>query len=99
MNNLIFRDKKKRILYKTYELERIALKSLCNDLRISKEVRYTLATILNAFPRNSSKIRIKNRCILTGRSHSILRLCKISRIKFRELASQGLLMGITKASW
>ena len=99
MNNLVYRDKKKRNLYFKYEIKRLEYKSLLNDLNLPKEVRYNIMLLLNRRPRNSSKVRIKNRCILTGRSHSVLRICKLSRIKFRELASQGLLMGITKSSW
>jgi small subunit ribosomal protein S14 len=99
MSNLIYRDKKKRKLHRKFEIQRIHYKSLINDLSLSKELRSNIMTLLNKLPRNSSKVRIKNRCILTGRGHSVLRICKISRIKFRELASQGLLMGVTKSSW
>ena len=56
-------------------------------------------TQLNKLPRNSSKVRIKNRCILTGRGRAIYNFCRLSRIKLRELAAQGLLMGVTKSSW
>ena len=99
MSNLIYRDKKKRNLYSKYEMKRVEYKSIINDLRLPKELRYNTMVLLNKLPRNSSQVRIHNRCILTGRSHSVLRICKLSRIKFRDLASQGLLMGITKASW
>ena len=99
MKNLIYRDKKKRNLHLKYEIQRLEYKSLLNDLNLSKELRYNMMLALNKLPRNSSKVRIKNRCILTGRPHSVLRICKVSRIKFRELSSQGLLMGIKKSSW
>jgi small subunit ribosomal protein S14 len=99
MSNLIQRDGKKRNLYLIYEIKRVQYKSIINDLSLSKEIRYASQLLLNKLPRNSSRIRIKNRCILTGRNHSILREFKLSRIKLRELASQGLLMGIKKSSW
>lgn len=99
MNNLIYRDKKRRDLYLSNELKRLEYKSIINNLELSKEMRYNNLLLLNKLPRNSSKVRIKNRCILTGRGHSVLKICKLSRIKFRELASQGLLMGVTKSSW
>jgi len=99
MSNLLYRDKKKRNLHLKYETKRLEYKTILNDLSLPKEIRYNIMLLLNRLPRNSSKVRIKNRCILTGRSHSILRICKLSRIKFRELASQGLLTGITKSSW
>jgi small subunit ribosomal protein S14 len=99
MSNFIQRDKKRRFLYSKYELKRLELISLIQDLTISKEIRYKSLQELNKLPRNSSPIRIKNRCVLTGRGHSVLRFCSLSRLKFRELAAQGILMGVTKASW
>jgi ribosomal protein S14 len=99
MTNSIQRDKKKRILYKKYELKRLQLTSILHDLNIPKDIRYQSLQQLNLLPRNSCKIRIKNRCVLSGRGRSVLRFCGFSRLKFRELASQGRLMGITKASW
>lgn len=54
---------------------------------------------IKSLPRNSSKSRIKNRCIETGRGHSVLRFCKLSRIRLRENASKALISGISKASW
>lgn len=99
MANFIQRDKKRRFLYSKYELKRLELTSIIQDLTVSKEIRYKNIQELNKLPRNSSQIRIKNRCILTGRGHSVLRFCSLSRLKFRELAAQGLLMGVTKASW
>lgn len=99
MTNSIQRDKKRRLLFLNYELKRLELTTIIHDLKISKDIRYKSQCELNKLPRNSSKIRIKNRCILTGRGHAILNFCSLSRVKFRELASQGLLMGITKASW
>ncbi len=99
MTNFIERDKKRRTLFSKYELKRLELISIIQDLNFSKEIRYKSLQELNKLPRNSSKIRIKNRCTLTGRGHSVLRFCGLSRLKFRDLASQGLLMGVTKTSW
>jgi len=99
MSNSIQRDKKRRFLFSKYELKRLELASIAQDFTFSKDVRYKNLQELHKLPRNSSKIRIKNRCVLTGRGHSVLRFCSLSRLKFRELASQGLLMGVTKASW
>jgi len=99
MANFIQRDKKRRFLYSKYELKRLELVSIIQDLTVSKEIRYKSLQELNKLPRNSSPIRLKNRCVLTGRGHSVLRFCSLSRLKFRELAAQGVLMGVTKASW
>lgn len=54
---------------------------------------------LQKLPRNSSKVRLHNRCKLTGRSKGYMRQFGISRINFREMASEGLIPGIKKASW
>ncbi len=54
---------------------------------------------LALLPRNSSKVRLHNRCMLTGRPKGYIRQFGISRINFREMASNGLLPGVKKASW
>lgn len=54
---------------------------------------------LQRLPKNSSPVRLRNICSLTGRSRGYIRLYGISRIKFRELASQGFLPGVKKSSW
>lgn len=99
MANLIQRDQNRRLLYKKYELKRNLFKSLICDMSLPKEIRFQSVLKLNKLPRSSSKVRIHNRCILTGRSKGNLRQWKISRITFRELASRGLLAGVRKSSW
>lgn len=99
MSNLIFRDKKRRLLYKKYELQRILLKSILHDLSVPKKYRLESLLRMAKLPRNSSLVRIKNRCILTGRGRSIYKKFKMSRISFRELALKGMLPGVAKASW
>ncbi len=54
---------------------------------------------LQKLPRDSSKVRLHNRCKLTGRPRGYMRQFGISRVTFREMASSGLIPGITKASW
>ncbi|MFN4123329.1 MAG: 30S ribosomal protein S14 [Flavobacteriales bacterium] len=54
---------------------------------------------LSKLPRNSSKIRLRNRCKLTGRPRGYIRQFGLSRITFREMASEGKIPGVTKASW
>jgi small subunit ribosomal protein S14 len=56
-------------------------------------------TLLDKLPKNSSKVRLRNRCALTGRARGYVRMFGISRIKFRDLASDGKIPGVTKASW
>lgn len=95
MKSAITRDKKRRQLFKEYEEKRLALKVLQRlnpaDMRVQQG--------FNALPNNSSRTRIRNRCILTGRSRSVWRTFRISRIQLRKLALEGLLMGVKRASW
>ena len=99
MANFIERDQKRRKLLLKYELKRLQLKSILNNISLSKEKRYDSVTKLNNLSRNSSKVRVRNRCILTGRGKAVYRFCRLSRIKMRELAARGLLPGVKKSSW
>lgn len=54
---------------------------------------------LQSIPKNASPVRLHNRCSITGRPRGYIRLFGISRIQFREMASQGLIPGVKKASW
>ena len=60
---------------------------------------YEAARALQAIPANANPIRLHNRCKLTGRPRGYIRQFGISRIQFREMASQGLIPGVKKASW
>ena len=64
----------------------------------SQEI-YDAQLKLNKLPKNSSKIRIRNRCEITGRPHGVYRKLKISRIALRDMASSGKIPGMTKSSW
>ena len=99
MKNIVLRDKKRRTLFLKNELKRVQYKSIIKNFDISGETKDEYAFKLNKLVRNSSKVRIKNRCILTGRAKAVYRFCRLSRIRFRELAAQGLLLGVSKASW
>jgi ribosomal protein S14 len=99
MANSIFRDQYRRSLYAKYEVKRFLLKSIIQDFSIDKDIRLKYIHTLSKLPRNSSLIRVKNRCTLTGRSRSNYRYFRLSRISFRELALKGELPGVTKSSW
>ena len=79
--------------------KRQALKLKAADLNISEEERQEARTAINKMPRDSSIIRLRNRCQLTGRPRGYLRKFKMSRLSFRELASMGMIPGVTKSSW
>jgi small subunit ribosomal protein S14 len=99
MTNFIQRDKNRRKLIFKYEIIRLQYKSLIKDFSIPKEIKNIYMEKLNKLPRNSSKIRSRNRCILTGRGRAVFRFCKLSRIALRNLASQGMITGVKKSSW
>ena len=63
------------------------------------EERFEAQLKLNELPRNSARVRIRNRCEMTGRSRGVYRKFKLSRIGLRELASRGQLPGVVKSSW
>ena len=63
------------------------------------EERLVLQKKLNELPRNTSPIRIRNRCFITGRPRGIIGRFKLSRLSFREMALNGEIPGVTKASW
>ncbi len=99
MTNFIEKDYVKRQLVAKNELKRLQYKSIIKNQKLTKEIRYKYINKLNKLNKNSSETKIRNRCILTGRSRGVYKMFKLSRIKFRELASQGMLPGVQKASW
>lgn len=95
----VAKQKKRERMVKNKWDKREALKKVIYDMNKSVEERLTAVDALNKMPKNSSRIRLRNRCQLTGRSRGFLRKFKLSRLCFREMASQGLIPGIVKASW
>lgn len=87
------RDRKRAELRDKYAQKRAELKKRVNQGDI--EAMFELQQL----PKNSSSVRYRNRCKLTGRSRGYMRQFGISRINFREMASNGLIPGIKKASW
>ena len=88
-----------RILVRRDEIFRVLLKAVFVNEELNYNVRQLCMLELSRLPKNSSKVRVKNRCLLSGRSRSISRKFKLSRIKFKELALNGELPGVIKASW
>ena len=70
-----------------------------NDTNLSYEERQMFRLKLEKLPKNSNPNRVRNRCNLTGRPRSYYRRFGLSRISLREMASNGLIPGVTKASW
>jgi small subunit ribosomal protein S14 len=93
------KQKNKERLVALKKDKRAELKKIILDMSKSDEVRMQAVYDLNKLPKNSSKIRLRNRCQRTGRCRGYLRKFKLSRLCFRELASSGMIPGIYKASW
>jgi len=90
----------KRIrLVKKFSKKRAALKEIINNKKLPLTERFEAQLKLAKIPRNSAKVRIRNRCEITGRPHGFYRKLRISRIALRELASSGKIPGMTKSSW
>ena len=79
--------------------KRQALKKIIMDKKISLEDRFKAQQKLSNLPRNSAKIRVMNRCEITGSPHGVYRKLKISRIALRELGLEGKIPGLVKSSW
>ena len=82
-----------------YKKRRLALKNKIKNKNLILEERIKLQSKLNDLPKDSSRIRVRNRCEITGRSRGVYRKFGLSRIKVRELSMSGALPGIIKASW
>jgi small subunit ribosomal protein S14 len=86
-------------LVKQTAAKREALKAIANDDSLPLEERFAARLKLAKLPRNSSPVRVRNRCALTGRPRAYYRKLKMSRIALRELGSQGFIPGLVKSSW
>ncbi len=86
-------------LVKKYQNKRAELKTSVANRDLSPEERFSAQLKLAQLPRNSSGVRLRNRCEITGRPRGYYRKFGISRIAFREMASFGLLPGVKKSSW
>ena len=91
------REVKRAKLVAKYAEKRAALKKIVNSG--DPVEAYEAAQKLQAIPRNANPIRLHNRCKITGRPKGYIRLFGLSRIQFREMASNGLIPGVKKASW
>ena len=92
-------QKKRERLVAKFAEKRAALKATANDESVSAEERFAARLKLAELPRNSAPNRLRNRCEVSGRPRGYYRKLKMSRIALRELASQGLIPGMTKSSW
>ena len=97
--SIIARDRKRRVLVERLYEKKAKLKAIVKDTNVSFEEKMKAQAALSKMPRNASISRLRNRCAITGRPRGYMSFFGISRIKFRKLASFGLLPGVRKASW
>ena len=97
--SLIQRELKRDKLVAKYAKKREELKAIANDLKKSDEERAAARLGLQKLPRNANPTRQRNRCEITGRPRGTFRQFGLARAKIRELAFNGDIPGVTKASW
>jgi len=96
---VINREQKRRVLVAKFAAKRALLNATIDDAKLSDEERVAARLKLQALPRNSSPVRLRNRCALTGRPRGTYKKFGLGRIKLREFAMRGEIPGIVKASW
>lgn len=97
--SLINREEKRRKLVAKFAGKRAELIAQINNTKLSDEERMSARLALQALPRNASPVRVRNRCKLTGRPRGVFRKFGLCRNKLREIAFNGEVPGMTKASW
>tara|TARA_B100001029_G_C14928747_1_gene376341 strand:- start:151 stop:456 length:306 start_codon:yes stop_codon:yes gene_type:complete len=95
----IQKNLKRMKMVKKFEKKREKLKKIIMNKKLELAERFAAQLKLDKLPKNSSKVRIRNRCGISGRPHGYYRKLKISRIALRDMASSGKIPGIIKSSW
>ena len=93
------KNNRRRKMTKQQSNKRAALKAVIMDRSKPVEERFAAQLKINELPRNGSKVRIRNRCELSGRPRGNYRKFKLSRIALRELGNFGMIPGLIKSSW
>ncbi len=97
--SVTLRNEKRKYMAAKQANKRAELRAAAIDPSKSFEERSEAQRKLQALPRNGSATRVRSRCVMTGRGRAVYRKFGLSRIKFRELALEGKIPGVTKASW
>ena len=95
----IEKNKRRARLAKKFAGRRSRLKAITHDMSLTPEERFTAQIKLAQLPRNSSPVRIRSRCDITGRSRAVYRKFRLSRMALRDLATTGQIPGMVKSSW
>jgi small subunit ribosomal protein S14 len=95
----IEKNNRRKALVAKHAVKRAELKAILANPETTDEAFFDAQRKLNKLPRNSSPIRVRNRCSITGRPRAYLGRFGLSRLTFRELALSGKIPGVTKSSW
>jgi small subunit ribosomal protein S14 len=93
------REQRRRSMVEKFAVRRAELIAIIRNSRSTPDARQEAQAKLAAMPRNSSPVRLRNRCALTGRPRGFFRKFGLGRGKLREIAMRGEIPGVTKASW
>lgn len=97
--SMLERERRRARLVRKYAARRSRLRLQARDPALGEEQRLAARVALNRLPRDSSAVRLRNRCAVTGRPHGFYRKFGLGRNKLREHAMRGDIPGLTKASW
>ena len=98
-NSTIEKNDRRKAMAARQATKRQQLADTVRSVKATDEEKRAAQVALQKMPRNGAKIRIRNRCQMTGRSRGYVAMFGLSRIAFREMALQGLIPGVRKASW
>ena len=97
--SMVMRERKRARVVAKYAVKRAALKAIISDIKASDEEKWDAQVALQKLPRDSSPVRVRRRCQITGRPHGVYRKFGLCRNKLREAAMRGDVPGLVKASW
>ncbi len=93
------KNERRKKLVKKFAGKWASLKAIADDEKLPMDERFAARLKMQGLPRNSHPTRVRSRCALTGRARANYRKFGLSRLMFRELASHGMIPGVTKSSW
>jgi len=96
MKSVLEKDKKRRKLFKKYEIRKKIMKSILSSDNLKLSEKNFLNFLLKKYPKNSSLVRIRNRCIITGRPNAVFRKYRLSRIMLKKKILEGYISGFVK---
>lgn len=99
MRYLVPKDRKKRVRAVPFEFRRQIMRSIYFNQALPGRFRIFCAREIGDFGRDASFVRLRNRCLVTGRARSVVRLFGLSRFQFKRLAAEGFLTGVESTGW